>query len=324
MTSRWGERVEGLVSVVIPTYNRAERLPRAVRSVIEQNYRPLEVVVADDGSTDNTAQVVQKMQYEAEREGCRFVYHYQDNRGAPAARNAGVARSRGAFIQYLDSDDYLLPDKIGGQVRHLETSGNELVYGITLYVGDSGIVQGVRNRPPRRGHRCGWISELSWHTSSPLFRRELVERIGKWKTDLDACQEYEYGARAKIACDGVGFEDRPVSVAVMHDDGRISDRDRVKHGLSCARAAALIWDAIEGTRWDRMCERNRLALNVATRAAALSRRREDRAARYCRSLGLRIADGSTLPFVWSSLWVGRMLRLPCLRSAAWWLRRRVI
>src|SRR5689334_2160139 len=97
------------VSVVIPTYNRAELVGEAIDSVLGQSRPPLEVIVVDDGSTDDTADVVG-------RYGARVVYLRQPNCGPATARNVGVARARGDLIALLDSDDRWLPRKLELQV----------------------------------------------------------------------------------------------------------------------------------------------------------------------------------------------------------------
>lgn len=108
-----------LVSVVIPTFERARTVARAVESVLQQTYRPLEVVVVDDGSTDGTREVL-------EAYAGRVVYVYQDNAGPSAARNRGLRESRGELIAFLDSDDVWLAPKLERQVALLEQAGPDV------------------------------------------------------------------------------------------------------------------------------------------------------------------------------------------------------
>jgi glycosyltransferase involved in cell wall biosynthesis len=93
------------VSVIIITYNRSQLLPVAIDSVLAQTYPSIEVIVVDDGSTDDTPEV---MLHYAER----VRYIRQENRGVPAARNTGIRAATGDFINFLDSDDFFLPTKI--------------------------------------------------------------------------------------------------------------------------------------------------------------------------------------------------------------------
>jgi glycosyltransferase involved in cell wall biosynthesis len=103
----------GLVSVVIPTYNRAHLIGRAIESVLDQTYQPVEVIVVDDGSSDNTREVV-------ERYDPRVRYIRQANAGAATARNTGLRVARGEFLALLDSDDEWFPWKLEAQVRVLD------------------------------------------------------------------------------------------------------------------------------------------------------------------------------------------------------------
>lgn len=103
----------GLVSVVIPTYQRGYILDRAIQSVLDQTYRQVEIVVADDGSTDSTREVVARF-------GPVVRYFHQPNAGVSAARNLGLRNARGEFVALLDSDDCWLPWKLEAQVRLLK------------------------------------------------------------------------------------------------------------------------------------------------------------------------------------------------------------
>ena len=99
--------VPELVSVIIPTYKRAHILPRAVRSVLNQTYSNLELIIVDDGSKDNTAEIVSSIKDERVR-----LISFSENKGAAAARNEGIKVAAGDFIAFLDSDDEWMPDKL--------------------------------------------------------------------------------------------------------------------------------------------------------------------------------------------------------------------
>src|SRR4029077_15525036 len=107
--------VEGLVSAIIPVHNRPTQLREAVESVLAQTYRPVEIIIVDDGSTDETGREAEAL---AEAHSEVRVIHRQ-NGGAGAARETGRLAARGEFIQYLDSDDLLLPTKFELQVAGL-------------------------------------------------------------------------------------------------------------------------------------------------------------------------------------------------------------
>lgn len=94
-----------LISIIIPTYNYGKYLPVALESCLQQTYKNLEIIVIDDGSTDNTREIV-------ERYGDRIVYIFQENAGVSAARNRGIESATGDFIGFLDADDYFIEDAI--------------------------------------------------------------------------------------------------------------------------------------------------------------------------------------------------------------------
>ena len=94
------------VSVIIPTYNYGKYIEKAVDSVLTQTYRDQEIIVVDDGSTDNTREIIEARYKDKVR------YFYQENRGAPAARNFGLRKAEGEFVTFLDADDWLMPNSL--------------------------------------------------------------------------------------------------------------------------------------------------------------------------------------------------------------------
>ena len=105
------------VSVIIPTYNRAHFLPRAIKSVLNQTFQDFELIIVDDGSTDNTKEVVEDFQ----KQDSRIKYIWQENSGGPAKpKNTGIKNSKGEFLAFLDSDDEWLPEKLEKQLELFE------------------------------------------------------------------------------------------------------------------------------------------------------------------------------------------------------------
>lgn len=104
-----------LVSVVIPVYNRADTIKRAVESVLEQTYKNVEIIIIDDGSTDGTIDQLKELE---QMESSIRVFK-QDHKGANAARNLGIEKARGGFIAFQDSDDEWLPSKLEKQICYI-------------------------------------------------------------------------------------------------------------------------------------------------------------------------------------------------------------
>ncbi len=128
-----------LVSVIIPAYNAAQFLREAVASVRAQGYSPIEIVIVDDGSTDNTAETIRSL-----GEGIRYVR--QANAGPAAARNRGLAEARGEWVAFLDGDDLWPADKLRVQAARLEADPSlDVVLGRVQYRHEPGV---KRSRHP--------------------------------------------------------------------------------------------------------------------------------------------------------------------------------
>jgi glycosyltransferase involved in cell wall biosynthesis len=235
----------GLVSTIIPVYNRAAMLREAVGSVIAQTYRPIEVVIVDDGSTDETGAVADALA--AEHAGIVRAVHIA-NSGPGRAREAGRALAHGEFIEHLDSDDLLLPRKFELQVAALrEHPDCGVAYGWTRQLD----AEGNRASLPRKrtGERIdsmfpSMLAERWWDTPTPLYRSILLDRAGSW-TNLRAEEDWEYDCR--IAAQGVRLAyvaDWVCEIRVGLDDrlsgrGVAALRDRTRaHLLILEHAAA--------------------------------------------------------------------------------------
>ena len=122
--------MQSLVSIVIPTYNRAHRIEKAIRSCLDQSYDNIEIIVCDDNSLDDTATVVRELS--SIYHNVKLIVGNMKEKGAPYARMNGVREARGKYIAFLDSDDILSNDSIKRRVECFEQDGNEqvgLVYG---------------------------------------------------------------------------------------------------------------------------------------------------------------------------------------------------
>jgi glycosyltransferase involved in cell wall biosynthesis len=190
------EIVRGLVSVIVPVYNRERFLREAVECVKAQTYRPVELILVDDGSTDGTGEVCEHLA--AERpETVRAVG--RPNGGPGAARETGRLVARGEFVQYLDSDDWITPTKLERQVAVLrEHPEADVCYCITMEERPGAVPAGtVSARTGEKLERLfpDLLAGRCWQTVSPLWRRSLTERIGPW-TALRQEEDWEYDARA--------------------------------------------------------------------------------------------------------------------------------
>ena len=191
------ERRAGLVSIVVPVFNRPRFLVEAVESALVQTYRELEVVVVDDASTDETPQAVASL---VARGGGRVRALRSDaNVGPGGSRELGRRHARGEFVQYLDSDDLLLPHKLDLQVAALRRKTEAgIAYGWTRMHRFDGTLE---DRPYKRTAEAvdavfpAFLAGRVWNTVTPLYRASVTDALGPW-SDLRLEEDWEYDCRA--------------------------------------------------------------------------------------------------------------------------------
>lgn len=200
------EFVEGLVSVIIPVYSRDALIIKAIESIHNQTYRPIECIVVDDGSTDNTIKTVENLIDQNTDDAFKIKLIKQDNSGAPSARNNGIKNASGEFIQFLDSDDFLYPNKIKDQVSVFQNQAKiDGVYGNWHHgtIESHVLIKGEKWDNPIDQFYGGRVI----HTLSFLFRRSFINTIGPWDENLKRNQEIDYFLRGALA--GGNFEYLP-------------------------------------------------------------------------------------------------------------------
>lgn len=192
----------GLFSVITPTYNRAHLIVETLDSVWAQTYRPIEVIVVDDGSSDDTSSVVADWE---QRHGgdhtFRACYYTQENKGPSAARNRGLLESHGEFLQFLDSDDRLYPERLKklAAVFH-DPECDFIITGFDGFCAHCGAIINRHNGHPDEDLLVLALQGQLWiNTLRSAFRRLLAIAIGPWNERLTCAEDYEYGIRALLA-----------------------------------------------------------------------------------------------------------------------------
>lgn len=177
-----------MISVIIPSYNRARVLPRALQSVLNQKYGDIEVIVVDDASTDNTEQVVESIKDSR----VRYI-RLNHNSGACTARNIGVQAARGEWIAFQDSDDEWLPDKLEEQCKHMQISSADVVFcAFERYATENGekyIFPHAYVNPGRITYEQLLFENLA-STQTILGKKECFMKI-PFKTDFPRMQDWE-------------------------------------------------------------------------------------------------------------------------------------
>ena len=199
-----------MVSILIPCYNAQQWVKQAIESALAQTWPNKEVIVVDDGSTDESLSVVRSF-------GDAIRVETGPNQGGNVARNRLLELSSGEWLQYLDADDYLLPTKVEQQLLELSSGGPvDLAFSpvIMEYVMPDGT-SSQQLQPIPEPHDDPWVLLALWQlpqTGAPLWRRQAIIDVGGWKSDQPCCQEHELYLRLMMG--GKSFQYCPTPGAV--------------------------------------------------------------------------------------------------------------
>ena len=202
MASLNSNSMQPLVSVIIPAYNCAEFVSHAIDSVLKQNYENKEIIVVNDGSTDDTPDVLESF-------GDQITVVNKENGGAPTARNAGLRIARGKYIAFLDADDLWFDGKLTMQVRYLEEHPDVgMVYNsiVVWNLNDTGesefpaVPASTDYGPTIEQDGSGWLYnklllDCMTHTTAVMVRATVTERVGEFDERLTIGEDYDYWIR---------------------------------------------------------------------------------------------------------------------------------
>lgn len=249
MTDGWiSPEGEGTwVSVLIPAHNAQETVAATLDSVWKQTYRPIEVILIDDGSTDATDAVIRGWMTSI-RESDDFTVRdlRQANQGLLSCRNRGTREARGEYVQYLDADDVLHPQKLQRSVSALkENDGRALVVTRTMLFRDDRELAGSLEALPSavpwlpREISAPTIPRAFWYTPGPLFRRRIVAAAGPFPPDVHpVAEEVEFHARIKCVTNGIHYLPE---VLAFHRVGRRSQLTGQLDRLYRGKVDAVRW-----------------------------------------------------------------------------------
>jgi glycosyltransferase involved in cell wall biosynthesis len=262
------------VSVIIPTFNRAHCIAGSIESVLAQTFQELEVIVVDDGSTDDTTAIL-------ERFGQRIRVIRQDNRGVSAARNAGIRVARADWIAFQDSDDMWHPEKLQTQMECLEryqarmcftrsvTDNGELVEDIEE-IASTSVEDGVY-----RIEQSGVIDSVSRAARHPYLQtlviaKDLLDRAGDFDTTLSAAEDTQLIFNLAFSS-GFLYVDRPLVVVHRGTLGSLTYDPRPesaarRYGAYLRVQATMYWRLLETYPQNAPVTRRHLAYFIASRA----------------------------------------------------------
>lgn len=222
---------DALVSVIMPVYNRVDTIKRAVDSVLSQTYSNIELIVVDDGSTDNTLSIIQSYADDRIRVLC------QEHGGANKARNYGIVNAKGDYIAFQDSDDEWLPDKLRIQIEQMETQGymacysaynlceNGVILTVPFYYSNIDKYQTNLRKTLMKHNAIG--------TPTLVIRREVLKLIGDEYFDerMPRLQDYDFVIRV-AKCVEIGYVSRPLVNAFKTSNSISADRIALYKAIS--------------------------------------------------------------------------------------------
>lgn len=197
-----------MVSVIIPTFNRAQFLKKALASVLSQTCQDFELIIVDDGSQDDTEGLIP----------ARAKYIKQDNKGPASARNAGIKGSTRPFIAFLDSDDWWDKDKLRIQLDGMQKSPEYLIsHTQEIWLKNGSVLNQKKKHKKHHGYifdKCLPLCVVSM--STVMVRRGLFDKIGLFDETLPCCEDYDFWLRASVVHEFL-LIDRPLT---SKDGGR--------------------------------------------------------------------------------------------------------
>lgn len=215
-----------MVSVIIPSYNYGHLIKDTIDSILQQTYSDVEVIVIDDGSKDNTEEVVQRCVAQDKR----VSYNKFPNGGLGTSRNRGLALAKGKYVQFLDADDLLEKDKFKVQLAYFEKNpGTDVVYGSVRYFT-------TRPYDPADRQLTYWGPDKEWmpklsgkghtilaqtlkgnfsHLSSTLFTRAIVDKVGEFDNSISAVADYHFLLRTVIKDATFLYHDDPNTYSLV-------------------------------------------------------------------------------------------------------------
>lgn len=218
-----GRSLKPLVSILIPAYNAEKWIRFAIESALGQTYSPIEVIVADDGSTDGTLREIANF-------GERVKLIAGCHAGANAARNLLTENAAGEWLQYLDADDYLLPNKIADQMHFVEQNDWQLdaVYSPTILRDETTRSEVATTLREPYDVATQFIRWIPFCTHGVLLRRSAVWAAGGWKESQPVCQEHELICRMIIGQGRFGAWNQTGTVYRLHSSDTVSKNNPLR------------------------------------------------------------------------------------------------
>lgn len=214
------------VSVVIPSYNCAKYLPEAINSVLKQSFRNYEIIVVDDGSTDNTKEILNSF-------NGKIKYLFQQNSGHSIARNNAISKASGKYVAFLDADDIWLPNKLMEQIEFLDAAPDVgMVHSNIIFIDENGkhMNYPMRNNKFLSGKIFNYLLTRKAHISSPtvVIRKECLDKIGLFDENLTRLGSEDRDLWLRITKEyEVKYLDKPLAYYRIRKNSQSSNSEKM-------------------------------------------------------------------------------------------------
>lgn len=217
-----------LISIIVPSYNRADYIPETIGTVLQQTYSNWELIIVDDGSSDDTSEIVGSFMEQDER--IRYYERQRNPKGGSVCRNIGVEHARGDYFLFLDSDDLLTPSALKQRVdlARQNPEVDFLVFPTGYFqhtLGDSNKVWNQINKTKYNDLERFFNGDTPWHTTGPLWKRTGFEKTGGFIESAQSGQDFEIHTRALIL--GLSYTKSPDGPRFIDNYVRRGNDDRV-------------------------------------------------------------------------------------------------
>jgi len=210
------------VSVIIPNYNRANLIGITLDNLLSQTLQPSEIIVIDDGSTDNSVEVISSF-------GSKVTLICQSNQGPGAARNVGLQVANGEYIQFFDSDDLCSLNKLESQVKALETTGSDIAYSpwSKVYIKDTNVhfenhVLQQKELPCTQSPLIWFLRTWNIVFQACMLRHSFIKKVGNYRTDLMPSEDSEFLFRMLLHNPKLQFVPDCILLYRLHSMGQIT------------------------------------------------------------------------------------------------------
>lgn len=198
-----------MISVIIPCFNSEEYIARAIESVLKQTYTNYEIILVNNNSSDNTLNILESY---AKKDPAIFQVFNEYKTGAPAARNKGLSAAKGDWIQFLDADDELLPDKLKDQVAIIDSSAADVIVGNCYLYKNTKSKTSIKTRDIETDVWKGLLQSKLGITSANLWRKRALLAIDGWNETRSSSQEYDLLFRILKNNDNVEFSKHALTI----------------------------------------------------------------------------------------------------------------